>query len=331
MTVNWGVIGLGIQAEWLVPAFAASKENRLVACASRTYERAQEYARAHGIERAYPTYQELLRDPGVDAVFVATPNFLHHPVVLAAAAARKHVMCEKPMAPTAREAEEMIAACRTAGVMLQIGLHLRVQPVIKAAARLVREGRIGAVQEVVTQRYSGVSKESIPAWRKDLSLSIAGVLTDIAIHLVDYVQFIVNDRIDRVFALGYPPRSTGQPEEKVTVVLEFAGSCQATVRASRGLPVGNNDLHLFGTLGTISTGPLRFTNAHVLTLRLPDGEEKWEYPVTNLYLPEIEDFAAELAGEKTSAAKGEDGLRLVRVTEAAVRSLETGTIVRVDV
>ena len=330
MTVNWGLIGLGIQAEWLVPAFAASTTSRLVACASRTYERAQEYARVHGVERAYATYQELLKDPGVDAVFVATPNHLHHPVVLAAAAARKHVLCEKPMAPTAREAEEMIAACRVAGVMLQIGLHLRVQPVIKAAAQLVREGRIGTVREIVAQRYSGISKDSMPVWRKDLSLAIAGVLTDIAIHLVDFVQFILDDRVFRVFALAYPPRSSGQPDETVTVVLDFAGGCQGMVRASRGLPVGNNDLHIFGTLGTISTGPLRFTKVHRLTLRLPDREEKWEYPVPDLYLPEIEAFAAELTGENTSAAKGEDGLRLVKVTEAAVRSLETGAAVKVE-
>jgi 1,5-anhydro-D-fructose reductase (1,5-anhydro-D-mannitol-forming) len=330
MVVNWGLIGLGIQAELLVPAFAASTTGKLVACASRTYDRAKEYAQAHGVERAYPTYQELLRDPGVDAVFVATPNHLHHSMVLAAAAAGKHVLCEKPMAPTVREAEEMIAACRAASVMLQIGLHLRVQPVIKAAAVLVREGRIGTVREVIAQRFSAIAKDRVPSWRKDLSIAIAGVLTDVAVHLVDLVQLIVDDRIERVFALAHPPRSTGQPDESVTVVLEFAGGCQATVRASRGLPVGNNDLHLFGTRGTVSTGPLRFTDVHRLSLRLPNGREDWEYPVPDLYLPEIEAFAQELKGIDAGMAKGEDGLRLVRVTAAAVRSLETGAAAVVE-
>ena len=324
MTVNWGIIGLGIQAEWLVPAFEASTTGRLVACASRTYERSKVYAEAHGVPRPYATYQELLMDPGVDAVFVATPNHLHHPVVLAAASAGKHVLCEKPMAPTVEEAEEMVSACAAAGVMLQIGLHLRVQPVIQGAARLVGEGSIGTVREVVAQRYSAIAKDKVPAWRQDLSIAIAGVLTDVAVHLVDFVQFIVDDRIDRVFALAYPPRSSGQPDESVTVVLDFAGGCQATVRASRGLPVGNNDLHVFGTGGTVSTGPLRFTDVHTLSLRLPDRREEWEYPVPNLYLPEIEAFAQELEGIDTGAAKGADGLRLVRVTQAAVRSLETG-------
>jgi predicted dehydrogenase len=149
------------------------------------------------------------------------------------------------------------------------------------------------------------------------------------VHLVDFVQFSVNDRIERVFAVAYPPRSSGQPDESVTVVLDFAAGCQATVRASRGLPVGNNDLHIFGTRGTISTGPLRFTDVHRLSLRMPDHQEEWEYPVPNLYLPEIEAFAQELDGTDTGAAKGVDGLRLVKVTEAAVRSLETGAAVPV--
>lgn len=329
MMVNWGLIGLGIQAEWLVPAFAASTTGRLVACASRTYDRAKEYAGNHGVERAYATYQELLQDPELDAVFVATPNHLHNPIVLAAAKAGKHVLCEKPMALTAEEAEEMIDACNAAGVMLQIGLHLRVQPVIRAAASLVRDGNVGTVREVTAQRYSAIAKDRVPAWRKDLSIAIAGVLTDVAVHLIDFVQYIVDDRIARVFALAYPARSTGQPDETITVILDFAGGCQATVRASRGLPVGNNDLHVFGTLGTVSTGPLRFTDTHRLSLRLPDRREDWEYPVPNLYLPEIEAFAQELDGVATGAAKGEDGLRLVQVTAAAVRSLETGSAVAV--
>jgi 1,5-anhydro-D-fructose reductase (1,5-anhydro-D-mannitol-forming) len=329
MTVNWALVGLGIQSEWLAPAFKASTTGRLIACASRTYDRAKEYAEAHGVPRPYATYQELLKDPDVDAVFVATPNNLHHPIVLAAAASGKHVLCEKPMAPTVVEAEEMVSACAAAGVTLRIGLHFRVLPVIEGAAKLVREGKIGSAREVVAQRYSAIAKDKLPAWRKDLSIAIAGVLTDVAVHLVDFVQFIVDDRIERVFAVAYPPRSSGQPDESVAVVLEFAGGCQATVRASRGLPVGNNDLHVFGTKGTISTGPLRFTDVHRLSLRLPDHREDWEYPVPNLYLPEIDAFARELVGVETGLATGADGLRLVHVTEAAVRSLETGAAVPV--
>lgn len=224
----------------------------------------------------------------------------------------------------------MITACSAAGVLLRIGFYLRLQPVIQSAAKIVREGRIGSVREVTAQRYSAMAKDSLPAWRKDISLAIAGVLADVGVHLIDLVQFIVNDRIERVFALAYPKRSTGQPDEIVTVVLEFAGGCQATVRASRGLPIGNNDLHFFGTLGTVSIGTLRFTDVHRLSVRLPGGSDEFEYPVRgNPYLPEIEAFVEELKGVDTGMAKGEDGLCVVRVTEAILASMEKGAAVTV--
>lgn len=329
MNVRWGIVGIGQLAnQWIGPAIKTSKSGCLVACAGGHPEHVKKFASAHGVERGYHSYEELVQDPSVDAVYVAAPNALHYPIVLAAAAAGKHVLCEKPMALTTGEAEEMVAACRTAGVMLLIGLQNRFQRVLQAAARTIQEGRIGIVREVSVQRYAPVGEAR--GWRHDLALAGAGAMVDVGVHVIDFVQWVLDDKVIRVFALAYPPRNSGRPDDTTTLLLEFARGSQATIRCSREIPIGCNDLQVFGTGGMLATGPLRWVDKHQLIVRTPDGCQEHDYPADNLYLREIELFAEELAGSRTSAATGDDGLRLVRITEALIRSLETGSAISVE-
>jgi 1,5-anhydro-D-fructose reductase (1,5-anhydro-D-mannitol-forming) len=329
MEVRWGIVGLGQLAyQWIGPAIKASKSGRLVACAGVNPEGVKEFVSAHGVERGYHSYGELVQDPAVDAVYVSAPNALHHPIVLAAAAAGKHVLCEKPMALTTGEAEEMIVACRTVGVTLLIGLQLRFQLVLQAAARTIREGRIGVVREVTVQRYAPVGVAR--GWRHDLAVAGAGAMVDVGVHMVDFVQWILDDKIVRVFALAHPSRNSGRPDDTTTLLLEFERGSQATIRCSREMPIGCNDLQVFGTGGMLATGPLRWVDRHRLTVRVPDGCQEHDYPAENLYLREIEMFAEELAGIRTSAATAHDGLRLVQITEALIRSLEAGSAISIE-
>jgi 1,5-anhydro-D-fructose reductase (1,5-anhydro-D-mannitol-forming) len=302
----------------------------LVACADSLMERVRSFASVYGVERLYGSYEALIKDEDVDAVYVATPNALHCPVTRAAARAGKNVLCQKPMALTGAEAEEMIAACHEAGVTLRIGLQLRFQKILQAVADQVRQGRIGSVREVTVQRYAPIGEAKASAWRYELALAGAGALADVGVHVVDFVQWIVGDRIRRVFASAQPGRASGRPDETVTVLLEFAGGCQVTVRCSREMPLGANDLQIFGTGGMLITGPLRGVPQNRLTVRTPEGDEETEYPAGNLHLQEIEAFAEAVAGAPTPAATGEDGLRLVRLTEALIRSLETGCAIMVE-
>ena len=330
MQIRWGLVGLGrLAEEHLAGAFAASRNARLVACAGRIPNRATEFAARHGLEYSYPSYEELVQDPKVDAVYVATPNHLHHPVVLAAAAAGKHVLCEKPMGLTAAEAEEMVAACQKAGVVLRVGLQCRFQRVLHVAASTIKAGRLGAVREVSVQRY-GPMRSSLSAWQMDLTTAGSGVLAGLGVHAIDFVHWVVGDHVARVFGLATPGRETGQPDERVTLVLEFAGGCQATIRCGRGLPIGSNDLQAFGTRGMLATGPLRWGPTDRLTVKTVDGTEEHEFPRENLYQQQIEAFAEEVAGNRTAAASGEDGLWLARLTDALIRSFGTGALVPVE-
>ena len=334
MQIRWGLIGLGrLAEEHLAGAFAASRNGRLVACAGRTADRAREFAAKYGVGCPHGSYERLVRDPGVDAVYVATPNHLHHPVVLAAAAAGKHVLCEKPMGLTTAEAEEMVGVCRRAGVLLGVGLQSRFQHVLQAAAAVIREGRLGIVREVSVQRY-GPMRASRSPWQMELATAGSGVLGGLGVHVIDFVHWIVGDRPVRVFGLAYPARATGKPDESVTLVLEFAGGCQAIIRCGRNLPIGTNDLQAFGTRGMLATGPLRWGTTDGLTVKTMDGTEEREFPRENLYQREVEAFAEEVAGNRATLtpgiASGEDGLWLARVTDALIRSFETGALVPVQ-
>jgi 1,5-anhydro-D-fructose reductase (1,5-anhydro-D-mannitol-forming) len=330
MQIRWGLVGLGrLAEEHLAGAFAGSRNGRLVACAGRTLERARAFAAVHGVEYSYTSYQELVQDPQVDAVYVATPTHLHHPVVMAAATAGKHMLCQKPMGVTAAEAEAMVAACQKAGVVLRVGLQCRFQQVLRVAATVVEAGRLGTLREISVQRY-GPMRTSLSPWQMDLATAGSGVLAGLGVHAIDFVHWVVGDHIERVFGLAYPGRGTGQPDESAILVLEFAGGCQAAIRCGRGLPIGSNDLQAFGTRGMLATGPLRWGPTDRLTVKTLDGTEEHEFPRENLYQREIEAFAQEVAGNRTAAASGEDGLWLARVTDALIRSFETGALVPVD-
>ncbi len=147
--VNWGTIGCGDVCEKKAgPALYGVDDSRLVAVMRRTREKAEDFARRHSVPRFYDDVDALLADDEVDAVYVATPNHTHLEPVLAAAAAGKHVLVEKPMARNTAACQQMIDACREADVVLAVAYYRRCYPTILRAKALVDEGAIGTLREI---------------------------------------------------------------------------------------------------------------------------------------------------------------------------------------
>jgi xylose dehydrogenase (NAD/NADP) len=147
--IRWGVISTANIGRWAVnPAIQASRNGKLVAVASRDEARAQAFAAAHGIPVAYGSYQALLEDPAIDAVYIPLPNSLHREWAIRAAEHGKHILCEKPLAMTAAEAEEMGAAAEASGIRLMEAFMYRFHPRTELAVRLVRDGQVGEVRMV---------------------------------------------------------------------------------------------------------------------------------------------------------------------------------------
>ena len=141
--LRWGLIGAStIAAEHMIEAFRANG-GQAVAVMSTNAERAESYARKHGVAHATTSLKELVESPDVDAVYVSTTNELHHDQVFAAAAAGKHVLCEKPLALTLGDARAMVAECRARGVVMGTNHHLRNAATHRAMRDAIKQGRIG--------------------------------------------------------------------------------------------------------------------------------------------------------------------------------------------
>ncbi|HYZ31895.1 MAG TPA: Gfo/Idh/MocA family oxidoreductase [Crenalkalicoccus sp.] len=323
--LRWGLVGLGsLAANGIMPAVARSAHAMVTACASRDLASAEAFAARFGIPRAHADAGALARDPAVDAVFVMTPNALHAAPVLAAAAAGKPVLCEKPLALAEAEAEAMLAACTRAGVMLRLGLHLRFERFFDRIGALLREGAIGGVRSLAIERAAPMAERR--AWREDAARG-GSILYDVGVHLVDLVPRLLGQPVVGLAAMASPPPGSGRGADTMTLLLRMADDAQATMRITREAPSAGNALQAFGTGGHLSTGPLRWAERYTLRIATPAGEREESAAPCDLYRDEMDAFALDLADGGTRLGTGEDGLRLVRVAEAAERAAREGRFV----
>ena len=146
--LRWGILGVAKINDRLKPAFHASKTVKLQAIASRSLDRSTAAAKDFGIETPYGSYEALLADPKVDAVYIPLPNSMHGEWTRKAADAGKHVLCEKPLCPEAKEATELVAYCRSKNVRLMDGFMWPHHPRTHAIRKILDEGTIGDVQRV---------------------------------------------------------------------------------------------------------------------------------------------------------------------------------------
>jgi 1,5-anhydro-D-fructose reductase (1,5-anhydro-D-mannitol-forming) len=304
--------------EAAMPALQRSERAVAVACAGREPAQARDFAGRFGVPKAYADYSELVRDPEIDAVLVATPNTLHVPVVVAAAEAGKHVFCEKPLALTVEEGRAAVRACDAAGVVLRLGLHLRFEQSLKRIGEILRSGKIGKIRALSIERTAPLS-ERVP-WRTEPTLG-GSILYDVGVHLIDLVPRLADAEIVSVSALASPAPDTGLAAETITMLLRLENDIQATIRASREAPYSASDLVVIGTEGMLRTGPLRWVDEHQIAVITAAGIDEEAIPAGDLYRAEIDAFAEDVADRGERLATGMDGLRLAAITESVQQAV----------
>ncbi len=199
--VRWGLIGAStIGREWMAPAISAQPDSEVVAWRVRMLARAGAFAAELGIPKVHATVDDLLADPDIDAVYISSTNEWHEPQVLAAAAAGKHVLCEKPLALTLEGARAMVEACRAAGVVMGTNHHLRNAAAHRAMRELVADGAIG--QPLAARVFHAVYLPAhLQGWRIERPESGGGVILDITVHDADTLRFVLDDEVDEVTAM----------------------------------------------------------------------------------------------------------------------------------
>jgi predicted dehydrogenase len=322
MPIGWGIVGCGDVTEIKSgPGFQKAAGSTLAAVMRRDRAKAEDYARRHGVARAYDSADALIADPGVHAVYVATPPSTHLELALRAAAAGKPCLVEKPMAMTHDECVRMIDVFRARGVPLWVAYYRRALPrFLEVRARLAA-GAIGAVTSVhvqITDRLAG--GDTLGNWRFDAAVAGAGLFMDLASHCFDLLDFLAGPIVT---AHGVA-RNTGgayAAEDVTAAAFGFASGAAGTGIFNFNAD-GKTDAIVFtGTRGTLAT-PV-FTDGDVV---LESGGAREVLAFRNpphVHQPLIQSIVDELHGAGRCESTGESGARASWVMDRCLASYRT--------
>jgi predicted dehydrogenase len=298
--LNWLVIGVGdITRKRVLPAVLAQPRSRLYALLTRDPRKAAAYPGA----LVYTDLSDALRDPAIDAVYVASPVALHAEHTIASLRSGKNVLCEKPVALDFAQAESMAEAARQSGRLLGIAYYRRLYPKLLRARQLISEGAIGQ-PVLVEANYHGWLESPDRAWLKDPAIAGGGPLYDVGSHRIDACNFL----------FGRPLRATGllsnavhqlAVEDSATTLIEYAGGIHAVIDVRWNSRMPRDQFRVIGSEGEISLDPL---NGPALRLLASDGSlTEEQLPANaNVHYPAVENFvAAVLDGAPLACPIGE--------------------------
>ena len=323
-TVRYGIVGFGHFAEKaILPALRTSVNSEVVALQKRSLGAAREKARACGVPRAFDSAEELVFCPDVDAVFIVSANASHCAETLAAARAGKHVIVEKPMAMNARECEEMIQACRTAGVQLMVAHMIRFSPLARRMREIVRSGTLG---RIVSARADFVydARLSKRSWLLDRKVAGGGPVFDIGVHCLDMLRFVLDDEVVGVAAVLDPPPDDRRTEEVASLALRFSRGTIGSSFVSFRSPVRERIVEVVGEEGLMRAPDFTMGDVAIpLTLALgtddrPGKRTEELIRVPNLYVEEISHFSSCILLGTPQESPGENGLANQRVLDRAM-------------
>jgi predicted dehydrogenase len=337
-SVGVGIIGSGFVAEIHAESFRQVPNARLVGVASPTGNRAAEFAAKHALPHSYTEYRALLERPDIQVVSLCLPNDLHCQATLDAAAAGKHVICEKPLCVTLEEADRMIAACQKAGVKLMYAEELCFTPKYVRAKQLVDEGALGDIYLVKqSEKHNGPHSD----WFWDVSRSGGGVTLDMGCHAVEFFRWILGKRkITSVYAqmntVLHRDRTEG--DDHAILLLEFEGGAVGMAEESWAKPGGMDDRsEIYGTAGVTYADLLHGSALETYSQRgygyavekagattgwsFTMYEELWNYG----FPQEMRHFIDCVQQDLTPNETGEDGKAVLEAIYAAYESALSGT------
>ncbi|HEY7849778.1 MAG TPA: Gfo/Idh/MocA family oxidoreductase, partial [Ktedonobacterales bacterium] len=302
---------IGVKA--VIPAIQASRNGRLVAIGSRDLARAERIALRERGARAYGSYEGVLDDPEVDAVYIPLPNAQHLEWTVRALRAGKHVLCEKPLGLTTAEARQMFDASEQSGALLMEAFMYRFHPQIAWAREQVAAGRIGPVR-LIRSAFVFDIRSNPENIRLQASLG-GGSLMDVGCYPLSLCRILFDGAPLRAVALTSEPAGA-EVELGVCVALDFGEGRRAVIDSSFELP-WRQFAEIIGEQGRISV-PFPFTPGRVETaVRVDVGNEAWErrFPAVDQYQLEVEHFANCIERGETPAITRADSLAQAEAIE----------------
>lgn len=322
-TVHWGILGCGAVCERKSgPPMYRLDHSQLVAVMRRDEARAADFARRHGVARYYTDAAELIADPGVDIVYVATPPASHRELAIRVMEAGKPVYVEKPMAMDYAECREMIAAAEHCGVPLYVSYYRRALPYFLKIKELIDQGRIGTPQRVEVRylRPAGPEDrdpEHLP-WRLRREVGGDGYFYDMAPHTLDILDFLLGE----ISAAEGTKSNLGglyEVADTVSALLQFRSGARGTgLWSFVSRPDEQEDSVLIaGTRGSVRFATFAFPP---IELQTPDGTERFEIaPPEHIQGPLIRTIVDELRGVGHCPSTGRSAARTSRVIDQIMK------------
>jgi len=337
--VGFAIVGLGrLALEEILPAFAESGQARPVALVSGSPEKMATVARQYGIKPeccySYADFDKLRDNPEVKAVYIVLPNGMHREYVERAAAAGKHVLCEKPLANSSAEARSMIAACDKAGVQLMVAYRIHYQPHNLRVRQFVQEKTFGRLVGFTAVNVQTTHPTAAQQWRHKKALAGGGALPDIGLYCLNTVRLITGQEPVEVYAHVFSP--PGDPryaevEETVNFSLRFPSGLVAQCLTSYGAREDKWQRLELETASIDMPSAYEYQGQRLLIgQRHGDtkGQTELTLPPKNQFAAEIDHFAECVTQNRRSRTPGEEGLRDHLLMEAIYRSAASGQPVK---
>ena len=317
--VNVGIVGLGWWGVTLIKSVhRISDRIRFVHAVARDPVSKQEITQRYGLGLS-PTLAEMLKNPAVEAIVLATPHSLHRAEVEQVAAAGKPVFCEKPLTLTAADAVAAVGAARKAGTLLAVGHNRRFLPGLLEMKRMVKAGELGELLHVEGHFSNQNSSSAFAPWRADAEESPAGGMTGTGIHVLDAFVSLLGP-VRSVYARFVSRKPAPGPLDTLSVLLQFENGATGTLACVRATPRYWRS-HLFG-----STRSAELLREDTLVVHHPDGAPatRQTFPNVDTLRLELEAFADAVEGVRPYPIGDADMVATVAAFDAICRSVKSG-------
>ncbi len=311
--IRWGIIGCGDVCEVKsAPAMNKIPGSRLVAVMRRDASKAADYAERHQVPKWYSDAEELINDPEVNAIYIATPPSSHATYTAMAAAAGKPIYVEKPMARTFQECEEMIAVCEKFKVPLFVAYYRRTLPQFLKVKELLASQVLGDIRLINLELYQSIEPDIVRGldnnWRVDPSVAGGGFFYDLASHQLDYLDYLLGPISQ---AQGFRANQAGlyDAEDIVNANWVFENGVMGTGSwcFTVGAPSVKEEVRIIGEKGQLT---FHFFTSSKVVLETADGKEEFDFTMPkHIQQPLIEQIVAELQGRGESPSTGKSAAR----------------------
>ena len=328
--MKWGLIGAStIAAQYMIGAIRAQQGNTIASVLSGSADRGWDFAAEHDIPQSLTDLDAQLSGD-IDAVYISTTNEKHFPQAMAAIAARKHVLCEKPLAMTLDDAVTMVRAACDAGVSFATNHHLRNAGSHLKVKELISSGRIAKVL-AVRIAHAVYLPTNLQGWRIDNAAAGGGVIPDIVVHDADTVRFHLEEGPVDVIAFDSTSGMGQGVEDSAMSVWRMPSGVMVQTHEAFTVRYAGTAFEVHGTDGSIfARNVMTQQPVGEITLRDASGEDVVPYSDHNLYERAVGMFVAACDGQGAPSASGVDGVKSLAVAAAVKEAAVTGQRITVD-